>query len=65
MQLSRTGDDISVQHSDDGERWTLMRITSLAAGSADVVGPMLACPEAEAFSARFDVVDVRPGRDHG
>jgi regulation of enolase protein 1 (concanavalin A-like superfamily) len=61
LQLSRTGDDISVQHSDDGERWTLMRVTSLAAGPADVVGPMLACPEAEGFSARFDVFDVQPG----
>jgi regulation of enolase protein 1 (concanavalin A-like superfamily) len=59
LQLSRRGDDISIQHSGDGERWTLMRITSLGAGAADVVGPMLASPEAEAFSVRFDVLDVR------
>jgi uncharacterized protein len=59
LQLSRSGDDVSVRHSSDGEDWTLMRVTSLVVGLSDVVGPMLACPEAEAFSARFDVVDVR------
>jgi 2-dehydro-3-deoxy-D-gluconate 5-dehydrogenase len=43
----------------DGDRWTLTRITSPAASAVDVVGPMLASSDAEAFSARFDAIDVR------
>jgi uncharacterized protein len=58
LQMQRRGDDISIQHSADGEHWTLMRITSLAPGSGDVVGPMLASPEGDGFTASFDHTDV-------
>jgi uncharacterized protein len=58
LQLHRRGDDISIHHSADGEHWTLVRITSLVPGSADVLGPMLASPEGDGFTASFDHTEV-------
>ena len=47
-----------------GSHWLMTSAPPSPWNAVVVVGPMLACPEAEAFSARFDVVDVRPGSGH-
>ena len=57
-RMHRHGDMVSVEHSDDGERWRLVREASLPPGPGDLVGPMLAGPTAAAFTARFEQVVV-------
>ena len=58
VRMHRHGDTVSVEHSADGASWRLVRQTSLPPGPGDLVGPMLASPTANAFTARFAQVEV-------
>jgi uncharacterized protein len=61
LRMRRRGDAVSVEHSPDGASWRLVRMASLPPGADDDAGPMLACPEADAFTARFDQISVVTG----
>ena len=53
LRIRRVGTAVHVEHAPDGVTWRLVRLAWLPPAPDDVAGPMLACPQAERFSARF------------
>jgi hypothetical protein len=60
LRVSRTGPDVEVRYSADGQRYDLLRLTRLTDAPALLVGPMCAAPEGAGFEAVFEGFVVRP-----
>jgi regulation of enolase protein 1 (concanavalin A-like superfamily) len=53
LRMRRVGTAVHVEHAPDGKDWRLVRLSFFPPSPDDVAGPMLACPQAESFTARF------------
>lgn len=60
LRLTRTGGDVEVHLSVDGQRFDLLRVAHLSPQPTVRVGPMCASPEGEGFSVTFEGFAVRP-----
>ena len=64
LRVSRTGPDVEVRYSLDGERYVLLRLTRLTDAGPLLVGPMCAAPDGAGFEVVFEGFMVRPPDGH-
>ena len=64
LRIRREADDYLVDASDDGDRWSLLRVTHLHAGNGmPVACGVYACsPKANGFACEFAEFNFAPGR---
>ena len=59
LQVSRTGPDVEVRYSVDGQRYDLLRLARLTDARVLLVGPMCAAPDGAGFETVFAGFVVR------
>jgi hypothetical protein len=59
IRVTRRGAAVEVQCSEDGERYTLLRLAYLTPEPVVDVGIMCASPDGEGFSATFEGLEIR------
>jgi regulation of enolase protein 1 (concanavalin A-like superfamily) len=64
LRVSRTGPDVEVRYSVDGERYDLLRQARLTDAGPLLVGPMCAAPEGAGFEVVFAGFVVRAPDGH-
>jgi regulation of enolase protein 1 (concanavalin A-like superfamily) len=64
LQVSRTGPDVEVRYSVDGERCDLLRLTRLTDAPQLLVGPMCAAPDGAGFEVAFEGFAIRSPGGH-
>jgi uncharacterized protein len=60
LRVSRTGPDVEVRYSVDGEHYDLLRLSRLTDAVPLLVGPMCAAPEGAGFEVTFEGFAVGP-----
>jgi hypothetical protein len=60
LRVSRTGPDVEVHYSVDGERYELLRLTRLTDVPQLLVGPMCAAPDGAGFEVTFEDFAIHP-----
>jgi uncharacterized protein len=64
LRVSRTGPDVEVCYSFDGQRYDLLRLTRLTDAQPLLVGPMCAAPDGAGFEVVFEGFVLRPPEGH-
>jgi uncharacterized protein len=59
LRLTRKGPAIEVHYSLDGQKYTLLRMAYLTPADTLMVGPMIASPEGNGFSATYEGFQIR------
>ena len=60
LRVSRTGPDVEVRYSVDGEHYDLLRLSRLTDAQPLLVGPMCAAPDGAGFEVAFEGFAVDP-----
>jgi len=60
LRVSRTGPDLEVRYSVDGEHYELLRLCRLTDARRLFVGPMCAAPEGTGFEVTFEGFAISP-----
>jgi uncharacterized protein len=60
LRISRSGPDVEVRYSVDGEQYALLRLARLTETQTLLVGPMCAAPDGTGFEVAFEDFSVRP-----
>jgi uncharacterized protein len=64
LRVSRTGPDVEVRYSVDGQRYDLLRLTRLTDVQPLLIGPMCAAPDGAGFEVVFEGFVLRPSDGH-
>ena len=60
LRVNRTGPDVEVSYSVDGERYQMLRLSHLTDAGPLLVGPMCAAPDGAGFEVTFEEFAVGP-----
>jgi regulation of enolase protein 1 (concanavalin A-like superfamily) len=60
LRVNRTGPDVEVSYSVDGERYQMLRLSRLTDAGPLLIGPMCAAPDGAGFAVTFEEFAIRP-----